>query len=124
MTKIQEQFETYIAEETPFAFAPNNWKIIPSSYLYQFFDSIGINVSTPLIAYKRRCDFGAQVAGSINGENLNVWRFSWDSEWEACGYISYQEETSDYSYHAFNARREAEIAAFTKAFELAETIID
>lgn len=122
MTKIQQQFKTYIDEVTPFEWRTNDWKNIPANYLYDFFDSIGINVSTPLIAYKRRCDFGAQVAGSINYENTCIWNYL---NYEV-GWVKFKYNANDIAdnFFPFSTRREAEIAAFTKAFELAETIID
>lgn len=122
MTEIQQQFKTYINEVTPFEWRTGDWKDIPVNFLYDFFDSIGINVYTPLIAYKRRCDFGAQVAGSINDENTDIWNYL---NYEV-GWVKFKYNANDIAdnFFPFATRKEAEIAAFTKAFELAETIID
>ncbi len=121
MPNIQDKFRTFINEQTPVDWSPN-WKDIPACYLYDFFDSIEIYVSIPLIPHKHRCDFGAQVVCRLNDENTVIWN-GLDSDYQT---LMWQEirwnETEHEKHFAFSSRKEAEIAAFTKAFELAETI--
>ena len=97
------------------------WKYNPANYLYDFFESLQIYVSTPLIPRKCGCDFGVKIVYRINGRNTVILIFrDWDeiAEWSEFNYDGVYSN----HYSPFSDRKEAEIAAFEKAFELAETI--
>jgi len=121
MNHIQDRFKTYMNEETPIDWRPD-WKQIPVNYLYNFFDSLQIHVVAPIITHKRGCSFGAQVVSRQYGDIMVIYNYlDYDHEWAEFDYNA--NDIAD-NFFPFPTRRDAEIAAFEKAFELAETITE
>ena len=110
MSNIQDKFRTYINEQTPVDWTPN-WKDIPACYLYDFFDSIHILVTL------YHFDMGEFVP------LINMYE-NYTPETTPIAEEGHIEIVFDGQHEGliFDTRKEAEIVAFEKAFELAETI--
>lgn len=102
---VFKELKLFVEEETPYTWQTKEWKDIPSTYLYQFFDSIGIFVTL------YHFDMGEFVPA------INMYENYKEKNAPKEGHIELVFDGAE-SNMIFDTRHEAELAGFEKAFQI------